>query len=592
MFGWDICPRILSGGLWRPVSLIRKKQARIDDVYFFVSRLDADGCAHACLRWRMELGREAAGRYAVRVAGQCEDSRFEAAQAVWSYAGQIQIDIPNAKLWWPRNYGEANLYDITVTLEKDGVSADALSFRQGLRTVRLVRDDMLDQRGQGRFCFVINGRSVFLMGTNWVPADAFHGSDAARIPKILPLITDIGCNALRVWGGGVYEPDGFYDWCDENGVVVWQDFMMACGVYPHTADFQAQLRGEAERVVRRLRNHACICLWAGDNECDQNYCWHDMSIDPALNVLTRRLLPEVVMQEDFATPYLPSSPYVSGQAFAAGRQRSTPEQHLWGPRDYFKSPFYHDHTAVFASETGYHGCNSPASLRRFISKDHLWPVENNPMYIYHCASPELGDAPYAYRVALMCKQIRLLFAQEPRNLDAYARMSQVSQAEAMKFFIENFRCRKGQKTGIIWWNIMDCWPQISDAVVDYYFCRKLAYFFIRRSQRPVCLMMGDHTGQLTLYGVNEYDAPQSVTYKVTDLTTGRAALSGTASLAGDASTMLAPVHDDGGFHFYLIEWTDGGKTYSNHYLQGKPRYDFDEYMRCLEEAGYAQFEGF
>ena len=108
------------------------------------------------------------------------------------------------------------------------------------------------------------------------------------------------------------------------------------------------------------------------------------------------------------------------------------------------------------------------------------------MYLYHAASPELGEAPYNYRIPLMSGQLKTLFGQEPRNLDEYARMSQISQAEAKNYFVESFRCRKGRRTGLIWWNIMDCWPQISDAVVDYYFCRKLAYFFIKRSQQDIC----------------------------------------------------------------------------------------------------------
>ena len=592
MFGWDICPRIVSSGLWRPVRGIQKKPLRIDDVFVWIDRLE-DGCAKCTAMFDIDIGREPVSRYALRLTGVCGDSRFEACEALWYVHGRIRFDVENPKLWWPRGYGDPDQYEITATLLRDGVPVDEIAFRQGLRTAELVRDDVLDENDEGEFCFVINHRRIYVKGTNWVPADAFHSNDPQRIPRILELVKDVGCNAMRVWGGGVYESDFFYDWCDENGILIWQDFMMACGVYPLTERMKRQLEEEATVQVRRLRRHASICLWAGDNECDQNYCWFDLKQDPSLNELTRIVLPRVIRAEDLTRPYLPSSPYVSGRAYADGCVESTPEQHLWGPRDYFKGHFYHDANAVFASEMGYHGCNSPQSLYRFIGREQSWPVDGNPMVLYHAASPELEHSPYTYRIPLMSGQLRFLFEQEPANLDEYARMSQISQAEAKKFFVESFRSRKGRRTGLIWWNIMDCWPQISDAVVDYYFCKKLAYFYIRRSQQPVCLMMDDHTGELALYGVSDLDRDMTVSYRVRDLDSDETVAAGKTRLAADASTPLCPIRDDGKVRFYAIEWENGdGMKGTNHYLQGKPKYDYKWYLGCLEKMGYNEFEGF
>ena len=592
MFGWDICPRIVSSGLWRPVHVIQKKPLRIDDVFVWIDRLENDS-AKCSAMFDIDIGREPVSRYALRLTGVCGDSRFEAFEALWYVHGRIQFRVENPKLWWPRGYGDPNQYEITAALLRDGMPVDEITFRQGLRTAELVRDDVLDENDEGEFCFVINHRRIYVKGTNWVPADAFHSNDALRIPQILELVKDIGCNAMRVWGGGVYESDFFYDWCDANGILIWQDFMMACGVYPLTERMKRQLEEEATVQVCRLRRHASICLWAGDNECDQNYCWFDQKQDPSLNELTRVVLPRVIRAEDLTRPYLPSSPYVSGQAYADGCMESTPEQHLWGPRDYFKGHFYHDANAVFASEMGYHGCNSPQSLYRFIGREQSWPVDGNPMYLYHAASPELEHSPYTYRIPLMSEQLRFLFEQEPANLDEYARMSQISQAEAKKFFVESFRSRKGRRTGLIWWNIMDCWPQISDAVVDYYFCKKLAYFYIRRSQQPVCLMMDDHTGELALYGVSDLDRDVIVSYHVKDLDSGATVAAGKTRLTADASTLLCPIRDDGEAHFYAIEWeNDDGTKGTNHYLQGKPKYDYHWYMACLDTMGFNEFEGF
>lgn len=594
MFGWDICPRIVSAGLWRPVSVVHRGAERIEDAFLWVDHLDADGSAQCGLSLDIDIGRRPIKPYAVRVEGVCGGSRFCVEQRLWFTHARLSFTVADARLWWPRGYGEANLYDLTVTLLRSGEAVDTLTRRQGLRTTALTMDEFIKGDAEGEFCFHINGRRVFIKGTNWVPADAFHSNDENRIPAILGLVKDIGCNAMRVWGGGVYESDAFYRWCDENGVMIWQDFMMACGIYPESERMKTQLEEEARVIVRRLRNHACIIVWAGDNECDASRMWNTHGrLNPGENALTRQVIPAVLRAEDLSRPYLPSSPYISDTSYRTGHDGDTPEQHLWGPRDYFKSPFYHDHRATFASEMGYHGCPSPQSIRRFIPEDRLWPEEDNDMWLYHAASPELADSPYTYRIALMSGQIRNMFTRAPQNLDEYAHMSQICQAEAKKYFVESFRSHKGVRTGLIWWNIMDNWPQFSDAVVDYYFCKKLAYFYIRRSQQPLCLMMDDRPGELTLYAVNDYQTPRTLTYRVTDVDTGAVIAAGTGTVAADVSAALQIIRDDARVHFYAIEWTtEAGEKGVNHYLQGKPLYDYAWYMRCLKKLGFDEFEGF
>ena len=429
-----------------------------------------------------------------------------------------------------------------------------------------------------------------------MPADALHGRDHERYSAILPLVDDIGCNALRVWGGGVYETDEFYEWCDLHGIMVWQDFMMACGVYPLDERLEKEYRTEFTSVIKRLRRFECIILWAGDNECDQSYAWNEIKHDPNKNQITRRILPDILNSEDWTRPYIPSSPYISEEAYLAGAIENTTEQHMWGPRDYYKSNYYHHSNAVFASEMGYHGCPSPISIKKFISTTSLWPPQENDEWLLHSASPETSkDALYIYRINLMTNQIFTLFSNKPKNLEEYAYMSQISQAEAMKTFIETFRSRKWDRTGIIWWNIMDCWPQFSDAVVDYFGCKKLAYFFIKRAQAPLYFMIDDQKDEdYALYANNDLLVDTCVEYKILEVDTECEIIRGSVTVPAEAAVRVASLCDIGKErHFYYIEWIDkNGEKGSTHYLAGLPKFDYGWYRENLKKCGFDEFEGF
>ena len=174
--------------------------------------------------------------------------------------------------------------------------------------------------------------------------------------------------------------------------MVWQDFAMACAVYPQDAEFAERLRIEARAVIKRLRQHACLILWAGDNECDECFTSSPFPLDPADNVLTRQVLPSVLRQEDPFRPYLPSSPYLSPEVLARGTA-SMPEAHLWGARDNYRSEYYQNTSSHFVSEIGFHGCPAPSSVKKFISPDHVWPYSNNPEWKLHSTSPIPGVRP-------------------------------------------------------------------------------------------------------------------------------------------------------------------------------------------------------
>ncbi len=431
------------------------------------------------------------------------------------------------------------------------------------------------------------------MGTNWVPLDALHSNDINRLPEVLPMLADLGCNIVRCWGGNVYEHESFFDFCDENGIIVWQDFAMGCARYPQDRAFCESLEREAVFIVKKYRNHPSLVLWSGDNECDQGYHKSEpLTGNPNDNILTRRVLPEVLRIHDFTRPYLPSSPYMDEEAFESGKPLS--EEHLWGPRDYFKGDYYSCSVCHFASETGYHGCPSPESLEKFITPEKLWPWYDeekgraNDDWLAHAASPELdADAPYAYRIQLMSDQVKTLFGTEPDNLADFSLASQISQAEAKKYFIERFRISKWRRTGIIWWNLIDGWPQISDAVVDYYYDKKLAYHYIKRSQQPLCLMFDEPKDDLLpLYAVNDTGKDVRLSYRVTDITAGETITAGEYTAPADRSIRIwDKPYTKGEQHFYLIEW-DGIHKGRNHYMTGLLHIDLKAYKQAMAACGF------
>jgi beta-mannosidase len=362
---------------------------------------------------------------------------------------------------------------------------------------------------------------------------------------------------------------------------------MADAVYPLTDDFLDIIRKEAVSVVSKLRNHPSLVLWTGDNEVDGAYLFH--GLDPAKNKINREVIPDVVFRCDPYRPYLPSSPYISPEVAAKGDHRLMPEEHLWGPRDYFKSTYYTEHTAEFVSEAGYHGCPSLSSLKGFIDEQHLWPATNDPQWVLH--SVDWAGNPY--RIKLMANQVQELFGVVPDKIEDFILASQVSQAEAMKFLIEMTRLRKWNSTGLVWWNVMDGWPQISDAIVDYFFNKKLAYYYIRRVQEPVVVMVDEPKNwHCRVVAGNDSREDASGHYRVWDADSGETLLEGDYATKANENLELGtiPVFHSGK-RLFLIEWTANGKKYANHYLQGVPPYTLAQYKVWLTKIAALE-EGF
>jgi beta-mannosidase len=582
-YGWDIMPRAVSAGIWRSVELVVHAKHEITDLYFTTVSVDSD---HATLWVSYELTTDISQlpELYLKLEGRCGESTFTHDHRVEFTAGRFMVHVRNPLLWWPRGYGDPNLYQVTTQLVQ---KARVLASRQdsvGIRKAELLRSDTTSLEKPGQFQFKVNDVPILCKGSNWVPADAFHSRDAGRYEKILAMFIDLGCNILRCWGGNVYEDHAFFDICDRNGIMVWQDFAMACAIYPQTPHFHEVMRREAISVVRKLRNHPSIILWSGDNEVDQSYA--GAHLDPAHNKITREVLPAVIFQCDPYRPYLPSSPYISPEVIASGDAKLMPEDHLWGPRDYFKSPFYTESTAIFVSEIGYHGCPDLSSIKRFVDAQHVWPCTDNPQWTLHSTSMS-GDP---YRIRLMANQVKELFGEVPGNPADFILASQVSQAEAKKFFIEMTRLKKWRRTGVIWWNVMDGWPQISDAIVDYYFGKKLAYHYIRRVQQPVCVMVDEpQAWRCRVVVGNDSREDARGHYRLWEADPGKNLLEGDYAVKANENLELGSIPV---FHsqkrLFLMEWTAKGKTYANHYLLGSPPISLAQYKSWLPKIAALQ----
>ncbi len=572
-YGWDIMPRAVTAGLWRGVRIEVRDEIRFSQLYLTGTK---DRCE---MFYEVDAPYKDLKDLAIELCGACGESRFTRRFKLYGKrAGWFFYSIEDPMLWWPYGYGEANVYDVRARIIKDGKCVFEQDTSFGIRSVVLDRTDITDGES-GRFGFLINGVEIMCKGSNWVPMDAFHCRDAERYAKALSLVRDIGCNILRCWGGNVYEDHEFYDFCDRNGIMVWQDFSMACRIYPETDEFKKKLYDEASSVIQKLRNHPSIILWAGDNEVDEMTAGFR---DPDLNSLTREVLPRAVKHNDLYRPYLPSSPYFSGEAYRRrGEGLLPPELHLWGPRDYYKGDYYRNSKAHFVSETGYHGCPSLESIKKFITPERVWDYKNNPEWILHSSDQNGNDS----RVMLMEKQVRVLFGDVPTEPEKYILASQISQAEAKKYFIERIRVGRPQKTGIIWWNLLDGWPQMSDAVVDYYYTKKLAYGYIKRSQAPFCVIADEPCGNiLPIYACNDTLCEKRGILTVRDAESGEVVTRCEFAAAVNTSTKIVDFElCENDRRMLIFEWDCDGESGYNHYLLAAPPVSLEKYAFLMKK---------
>ncbi|MBQ3079491.1 MAG: hypothetical protein IJC48_05760 [Clostridia bacterium] len=576
-FGWDIAPRLVTAGVWRGVSIGIQKPTRILETYFACSRIREN---EADLQYAIRFTTDAdtLEDFSLRVSGACGERKFEFTENLAFVSANYRFTVKDPALWYPKGTGEAALYEVKTELIHKGEVIDTKKEKIGLRTVRLERDFT---PGNQKFKIFVNGQPIFMKGTNWVPLDAMHHRDAQRLEKAFQLIAESGVNIIRCWGGNTYEDHAFFDLCDREGVMVWQDFAMGNTNFPQTPDFVPAIDEEAGKFIKKVRNHPSIAFWCSDNEIDyKNEGFDYPSRESSYNRIAYEVLPRLVQSHDPYRILIKSSPEIP----AGFSMYTVPEQHRWGARAWYKDDYYRDINARFISEYGFHGCPAPSSIEKFIPKEQLWPLDNI-VWAIHSTEDVRFEKYLNGRNELMAKHVKIMYGDIPDTLEEFALLSQMYQGEAVKYQIERVRMQKWDKTGIIWWNMLDCWPQISDSVVDYYFKKKLAFHYIKRVQTPVCTMISDlRDWGYPVYIANDTPSDKTVSVSVRDADTKAEVFSGTYTVSKNSAKSIGSIP---GFisdkKVFLITWTVDNQTYANHFLTGAPAYNPEDMKRWLSE---------
>ncbi len=534
-YGWDWGPRLPTIGIWRPVELRRHKTGALLGAQFATLRLEPGNTAALVMvradAMRLSPVENAPGPGGAKDAAASRDAVLkveirlaepgakkplidetlvlDASESAQTVTGYYTIDHP--RLWWTQDLGDPFLYDLRVTLRKGREVLDTIEQKVGIRTLALDQSPDPDEPGTRFFRFVLNGEPIFAKGANWIPADSFVGAiKPEQYERLLLLARDANMNMLRVWGGGIYEHDLFYDLCDRLGILVWQDFMFACAMYPENDQrFIAEVEAEARYQVRRLRSHPSLALWCGNNENqwihDRNNTEHPEQKVPG-TLYYDIILPAVVKDLDGITPYWPSSPY-GGNDYNSMEEGDRHNWWVWHgglPRRFGdplitdRSPegvsyrHYSEDSGRFISEFGMHAAPVYETLRRVIPEDQRY--HHSPSMDHHNK-----DNPKNKGDNLMETVTGL-----PKDLEEYIDFSMIAQAEGLKFGIEHFRRRKPHCSGALFWQFNDCWPVLSWSLVDYYGFGKAGYYYAMRVFAPVLASFKEEAdGGVSLWLTND-----------------------------------------------------------------------------------------
>lgn len=607
MWGWDNAPHRISAGIWRNVELQFHDPIEFTDVYTYTEYYypDTDVAEVGC-RYSFQTQDRDLSQYKLRVKLFFEgEHAFETTRPVLHTSGVVvpgRIAIKNPKLWHPAGSGKPNLYDFYLILEKEGKPVAEYHQKLGIRTFRLERTEITDHDGNGEFQFYCNEEKIYIRGTNWKPITPFHSQTPERVKPALQLAVDCNCNMIRVWGGGIYEDHDFFDFCDEHGLLVWQDFMFACEFPPQDDFYLEEVRIEAEAVIKKLRNHPSLAIWCGDNEVDMSFAWgHSIqrNIVPSDNKITRQVLPLAIQNLDPARDFVPSSPYIA-DTFSTRRYPETvkgqgnfaPEHHIYCgnlPPGGFRQ-FLREQASHFCSETGPIGINAMSESPEIVALElprmkRLWdvnpdtiPPENDNIHQtdHYCAR----WITYARR--LTTKMFGRDFSYE--NPDELVTAVNLYVGDLFKSTIESWRIQKYRRTGIIWWSLMDMWTMgFNYSVADCNFKPKLPFHFIRLAQQPLLLAGKDpvNPGDAPeLHVMNDTGEDQQGSYTIKS-SSGEVIATGSFNIPKNGKLLLGQINVQPS-DYCFIEWNATSESGRSFYVNPGEPYDFEKYQKLAD----------
>ncbi|NNE68032.1 MAG: glycoside hydrolase family 2 protein, partial [Pyrinomonadaceae bacterium] len=496
-FGWDWGPRFVTSGVWRPVHLESWDSARVESLDIRQKKLTK---MKAELSAGVEVVSSKSSSAEVVLRNRTEGT-VAATKSVNLGQGLNEIfldfEIIKPRIWYPVQLGDQPLYDFDVEVQIDGKTIDRASERTGLRTVELRQKP--DKWGSS-FEFVINGIPVFGKGGNWIPADSFP----TRVTKekyrhLMESMRDANMNMVRVWGGGIYEEDYFYELADEMGILVWQDFMFACSMYPGDDKFLENVRREAIDNIKRLRNHPSIILWCGNNEVEtawNHWGWKQrlpsLIWDDYLKLFAR-LLPEVVEEYDPETPYWSSSPSSNFQEDSDSQKVG--DVHYWGVW-HASEPFeeYQKQFPRFMSEYGFQSFPEIRTVEAYTLPEDRKSIETEVM-LAHQKHPRGNQ---------LIREYMLRDFEEPKDFESFLYVSQVLQAEGMRIGTEHLRRIMPRNMGALYWQVNDCWPVASWSGTDYFGRWKAMHYYARRFFEPLMVSMVEEDEKVHFYVVSDF----------------------------------------------------------------------------------------
>ena len=570
-FGWDWGPQLPPIGIWQDICLEGYNLARLADVHLRQQHQDGRVTLKAAValdRWQAEAEPFSA---ILRVTSP-DGTDLEAEAPISGDSQTLEIVIARPQLWWPNGYGDQPLYQVEVAIKTKSQLCDQWIYQVGLRTIELRQED--DEWGKS-FAFVVNGVPIFAKGSNWIPADSFPTQlTEEHLDLLIGAAAASHQNMLRVWGGGFYEEERFYDLCDRYGILVWQDFIFSCSVYPlDDKTFVEQVQREVAENVRRLRHRASLALWCGNNEMEwgwETWGWAEFEYEREVKALAEKApelrrflsslrrrpllsdwkvlrdayetffhatLPAWVAQDDPDTAYWPSSPS-SNTPFHNVNGQEQGDAHYWEVW-HGRQPFtaYRDQYPRFMSEFGFQSLPPLATIRTYAGEAD-WNMTS-----YIMEHHQKNDSGNGLIIAQMTNTFRM-----PKDFPALVYLSMVLQAEGIRYGVEHWRRNKHRVSGTLYWQLNDCWPVASWSSLDYFGRWKALHYAARRFYAPLLLSVEDTPSRMGLHVTSDLLGPWVGTVRWSLET-----LSGKVLETGEETVAAVPLSST---HIRTLDFTD------------------------------------